>query len=57
MNAVSRFRDEVARDVAWARYYLNRGLRPVRRDLRPMPNQIRRAVYETRKALSQTVRC
>ena len=54
---MATFRDPVARDIAWAKHYRRGGLAPVRRDIRPMPNPIRRAVYETRKALSQTVRC
>ena len=51
------FRNPVARDAAWGRYYRKRGLAPCKRDTRPTPNPIRRAVYETRRALSQIVRC
>lgn len=50
-------RDPIARDRAFIRFYASRGLRPVLRDVRPMPNEMRRAVYETRKALSQQIRC
>lgn len=56
------FRDPAARDAAWGRYYRKRGLAAVQRaksarDLRPTPGPIRRAIYETRRALAQLVRC
>ena len=51
-----RFRDPVARDRAWARYYAQRGLRPMTRDIRQIPNPLRLANYAVRKALSTTVK-
>lgn len=53
----ARFRNPVQRDQAWARFYRSRGLAPVLRGIKPTPNPLRRAAYETRKALSQPVRC
>lgn len=43
------FRDQVARDRAWARHYAARGLRaPISRDVRSMSNSFRIANYYLR---------
>lgn len=57
---MGRFRDPAARDAAWGRYYRKRGLSAVEKagkHSRPIPNPVRRALYETRRALSELVRC
>lgn len=48
---MATFRDPVARDRAWARYYSQRGLRGVvDRRIRSIPNPFRFANYLLRRA-------
>lgn len=47
----SRFRDQVARDRAWANHYARAGLRvPVMKDAKSTPNAYRIANYMLRAA-------
>lgn len=48
MNAV--FRDPIARDRAWARYYRSRGLAPCTQSIRVPSTAQRLAAYAVRKA-------
>lgn len=49
--SAARFRDGVARDLAWARYYRRGGLAPVLRTTRAAANAERLADYRIRRAL------
>jgi hypothetical protein len=53
---MAQFRDPVARDRAYGRYYARHGLRPVTKDTRQTPNPLRLAEYQRRKAMSGVIR-
>lgn len=53
---MSRFRDPVARDKAWGRYYAARGLRPLSKDVCQPYNALRLLAYLTRRAVATEMR-
>lgn len=53
---MATFRDPVARDRAWGRYFAKRGLCPLTRDVRPVYNPLRLAAYQVKRALAGEVR-
>lgn len=47
-----RFRDPVARDLAWGRYYRQRMKSPPLAGFRPLPPEARTAIWECKRLLA-----